>query len=212
MKNLEELKPEEIKFEITSNEDLTRLNLVLRRIKQSKDKICEKLDPEIANAYKTHKGLTALKKETLKPWEEVETKINNSIKAWHIKQEEEARLLQERINKQLSEQAEALRQQKLKEADEKGSDWSKEIAKEEVKNIVTDTIDLKACKEAVIQKQEGQYKRSNWKAEIIDSNKVPKEFWTIDLQALDVYAKKTKGTIPVEGVRFYDDFTIVTKI
>lgn len=176
-------------YEIKSNDDVIRLNLVLRKTIELEKKICDRIDPEIANAYKTHKGLTALKKEELQPILNVKNAINDSLKQWQIKLDNEAKALQEKVNKQLAEQAE--------------QNWSDEKP---------DTVDLYACKQAVIPKVEGQYKRSNWKARVINAELVPKEFWIINESALDKTAKLTKGEIEIPGVEFYDDFTIVTKM
>jgi hypothetical protein len=65
---MNELELKEMSYDIKTPEDLSRITLILRRIKEMKDAICKKIDPEISNAYKTHKGLTALKKDTLLPF------------------------------------------------------------------------------------------------------------------------------------------------
>lgn len=200
-----------VNYEITSIADVERINLILRRVIEIEKKICDRIDPEIANAYKTHKGLTALKKEELAPILRVKEQINVSLKAWQIKKEQEAKELRDRINKELAEKAEALRLEKLKEAEGK-DEWSKELAVEEAESIKADSVDIVACKEAVIPKQEGQYKRSNWKARVVDYNLVPKIYWKIDEKLLDEVAKKEKGQFNIQGVEFYDDFTIVTKV
>lgn len=198
-------------FQVSSNEDLVKINTVLRGVKMLQKKVCDELDPEISKAHKTHKGLTELKKKYLKPLEEVEAKITNAIKAWTLKQEEEARLLQERINKDLAEKAEALRQEKLKEA-EGADEFTRELVKEQAEEIKNDTVSLEACKEATVVKQDGQYKRSCWKARIINQEIVPKAYWIINEELLDKIAKHSKGQEQIPGVEFWDDFTIVTKI
>ncbi len=198
-------------YEIKTNEDLPKINAVLKGIKQLKKKVEDELNPEIEKAHKAHKGLNDLKNKYLKPLKDVEDKINIELKRWTLKQEEEARLLQEKINKQLAESAEKERQRLLKEA-ESSNDWKAETLKEKAQEIIAVTVDIKDCKETVAPKVEGQYKRSNWKARITNYEFVPKAYWIVDEKALDEVAKKEKGQIKISGVEFYDDFTIVTKI
>lgn len=209
--NIEEYKLEDVNFEISNTEDVNRLTLILRRIKQIKDSICEKIDPRISDAYKAHKGLTALKKETLKPFEDAESKINNSLKQWQIKKDEEARLLKEKLDKELAEQAEKLRLEKLKEAENTDDELLKEIALEKASEIKADTFELKQVQLAVQPKIDGQYKRDNWRAKVVNPDLVPKEFWIVDEKALDRVAKLTKGETEVPGIEFWNDFSIVTK-
>lgn len=212
MNELEELKPQEVNFSITCDEDKERLTLVLKKCLETRDMICDKLDPRIQEAHKTHKGLTTLRKESLAPWEVVIEKINQSLKGWHVKKEREAIELQQKINKKLAEDAEVIRQQKLKEAELQESEWSKEVAKEEAHALIPQTVELKDCKEAVSTKIEGQYKRSNWKACVVDEDLVPRIWLMPNMQLLEKRAKELKVegmTIP--GVEFWDDFQIITR-
>lgn len=197
-------------YSVNSNEDLIKINAMLRGIKQLKKKVTDELDPEIDKANKAHKGLTALKKKHLEPLEAIEYQINDSIKSWAIKQEEEARILQQKINEQLANQAE---EEKKRILDSATDEWSKEIFYEKVKAMVPVTVDIKDCKETVAPKVEGQYKRSNWKAKVIDEELIPRCWLMPNMPLLEKRAKELKiegMTIP--GVEFYDDFTIVTKI
>jgi hypothetical protein len=196
-------------FDIQSEADVVKINLILRRTIEFEKMICDRIDPEIANAYKTHKGLTAMKKEELQPILNVKERCNASLKDWQRKKEAEAKALQDKINADLKAQVEAEKARLLSEAKD---DFSKEIAKEKIEEMKAVQVDLKECQTAVIQKQEGQYKRSNWKAKIVNPDLVPKEFWKIDESMLDKVAKMTKGNQEIPGVEFWDDFTIVTKV
>lgn len=204
-----ELKTQDINYTISTQEDLTRLTVILRRIDETIKQICDKLDPRVLEAHKTHKGLTILKKETIAPFEEAKSKINASIKSWYHEKEQEAIALQNKINEQLAKQAEEVKKKLLDEA--KDNEWDKEVAQGIVERMVPVTVDLKDCKESVNPKTEGQYKRSNWKAILIDEKLLPREYLIADIDKLDKMAKQFKGTSIIPGVIFKDDFTIVTK-
>ncbi len=196
-------------FKIENNEDLVKVNAILKGVKGLQKKVKEELDPEIAKAHDAHKGLTTLREKYLKPLKDVEIKINDALKKWQLKIEQDARDLQDKINKDLSEKAEQEKQRLLSEATD---EWSQEVAQEKASEIKPVTVDLKECQQAVTIKQEGQYKRSNWKAKCVDIEKIPLKFLMVNESALNYCAKDEnirKEGIP--GVEFYDDFTIVTK-
>lgn len=211
MSELATINPQEIDFSINSESDLIRLNAVLRGVIETEKNIADKLDPEIANANKTHKGLTALKKSTLEPFVAVRSKINESIKSWYSKKEEEAKKLQEQINLQLAQQAEEVKQKMINDA-ESLNEWDKEIVKEQSNNVVAVTVEAKDCLQTVLPKQEGQYKRSNWKARVVNEDVLPRAFLIPNEAALNTAAKQEAWRMSgIMGVEFYDDFTIVTK-
>jgi thioesterase domain-containing protein len=173
-------------------------------------RVTDILDPKIKLAHETHKSLTTMKKEELKPLEEIESKINKAFKDYDVKKQEEARLLQEKINKDLAEQAEALRQKQLKEA-ENASEWEQEIVKESVAEIKPVAVSIEDCKSTVIQKIDGQHKRSCWRARIINPDLIPKEYWIINESLLDKKAKELKDKFDIPGCESWDDYTFVTK-
>lgn len=198
-------------FVVNSNEDLIRINAVLRGVKALKKKVTDELDPEIKKANDAHKGLTALRKKHLLPLEEIEDKINSAIKFFTIKQEQEAILLQKKINKDLADKAEAEKKRILEES-KQSDEWGAEILKEQASQIVAQTVSKEECIKSVAPKQEGQYKRSNWKARITNEELIPRIWLMPNMQLLEKRAKELKVqgmTIP--GVEFYDDFTMVTK-
>lgn len=195
---------------IENDDDLKKINATLRGVKSLKDKVCSELDPEIKKAHEAHKGLTQLRKKYLEPLEYVEKKINDALKQWTLKKEEEARLLQEKINLELAKKVEEEKKKLLESA--KGDEWEEEVIKEKINNIKPVIVDLSECNKAISSKQDGQYKKSNWKARIIDVNKIPREFMIPDMDLLNKFAKEHKENFGIPGVEAYDDFTIVTKI
>lgn len=207
MNELKQLK--DTKYEIKSNEDVLRLNVILRRTIELEKKICDRIDPEIANAYKTHKGLTALKKEELQPLLNVKNLINEALKQWQIKKDAEAKALQDKINADLARQVE---EQKAKLLSNATDEWSQEVAKDKIAEIVVQTVELKECQKAVEVKQEGQYRRSNWKCRVNDFDLVPREYLILNESLVLKLAREQKEAFNIPGLESFDDFTIVTKV
>lgn len=199
-------------FEITSNEDVEKINIVLRRVIEMIKHVESELNPQIKLAHESHKAAMATKKKLLEPLETVEYNINVALRNWQVKKEAEAKTLQDKINKQLAEAAEEQRKKVELEAKNATNEWDKEVAVDKLADIKTDSVELAVCKEAIAPKITGQYKKSNWKARVINPELVPDEYWIINESMLDKVAKMTKGEEKINGIEFFDDFTIVTKM
>ncbi len=51
----------------------------------------------------------------------------------------------------------------------------------------------------------GQSLRKTWRAVVTDASLVPREWLTVNEQALNAFARSTKGAVPVPGVRFVEE-------
>ena len=65
-----------------------------------------------------------------------------------------------------------------------------------------------------IEKQKGESTKTTWKGRLIDINLVPKEYLVIIIaniptaileSAINVFARATKGNVPIPGIEFYPD-------
>ncbi len=57
----------------------------------------------------------------------------------------------------------------------------------------------------VTPKIEGSSVRKTWKARVTDIAQVPREYLIVNQQALDAFAKATKGSVKLPGVEFYEE-------
>ena len=51
--------------------------------------------------------------------------------------------------------------------------------------------------------------RTTWKARVVDLDKVPRRFLTVNQAALDAIARGTRGSEQIEGVEFYSESSLV---
>jgi hypothetical protein len=56
----------------------------------------------------------------------------------------------------------------------------------------------------------GQSVRKTWKARVVNAAAVPREWMVVNQQALDAFAKSTKGAVPVAGVQMYEETTLAS--
>lgn len=141
-------------------------------------------------------------KESAKPWEERVQVANSLLLDWHNSQEE--------IRKKEAEearQAELKRLERVKEEElskvmngESGDasglaevETNIERLENKVTKIVTNTKTPRAT----------AYVKTNWSFEVVDPEKVPREFLIVDTKKLGQYARSMKETANVPGVKFY---------
>lgn len=133
-----------------------------------------------------------------------ERTIKKAIRVWHAERE------RERL--ELQRQAEAAAQRKADEERKRLAAEAMRAAKakdiEEAKAIIAEAEAVQAEPVQVKiekHKTEGVHMRDNWTAEIIDELQVPRRFLMIDKVKLNQFAKLSKGSEEVPGVRFVNN-------
>lgn len=134
--------------------------------------------------------------------------------------EEEQRRKAEEARKQAEQASEAERVRLLKEAEEADRKAAAANAKAEVKEEAAASIIPPVVQVAPpTQKQEGESKRSTWKAKIIDIRQVPTAYYLNNPKvmdaiqaALDAFARGTKGAVPVQGILFIEEKSLAIAV
>lgn len=62
-----------------------------------------------------------------------------------------------------------------------------------------------------VQKVAGVSMKQNWKARVIDINKIPRNYMVVNESMLDKLAKATKGSLAIEGVEFYSEDVLASR-
>ena len=79
----------------------------------------------------------------------------------------------------------------------------------EQKAVEKEALDSGSSVPSIIPTGDNVSIREIWKYEVVDANKVPKQYMKIDGQMLNGLARSTKGAIEVDGVRFYKSNIII---
>ena len=79
----------------------------------------------------------------------------------------------------------------------------------EQKAVEKEALDSGSSVPSIIPTGDNVSIREIWKYEVVDANKVPKQYMKIDGQMLNGLARSTKGAIEVDGVRFYKSIIII---
>jgi hypothetical protein len=78
----------------------------------------------------------------------------------------------------------------------------KAMAKDDQAAAVVAPVVTVAASVPVVQ---GQSIRKTWRARVVNAAEVPREWLVVNQQALDAFAKATKGAAPVAGVEMYEE-------
>jgi len=199
---------------ITNQKGLEYAAILNKKAKDEIKIIENAFKPHKDNAYKAHKDLCKAEAEQLAPFRQVAAILKPKILKYTVAQEEIARKeLEAKIAKQ--RQAEAEMKAKIaKEREEvvgallEAGDYEKAAA---VMESPTPEPMAAYIPEEKPEKVAGTGTRKVWKARVLDASKVPDMFKIVDQQAIDAFARSTKGNRVVEGLEFYQEVQLSGK-
>ena len=147
---------------------------------------------------KTKKALNEAKNELMKvihlhtdPLDEAEKILKSKRTAWRTEQEEIRRKEQKMLEAELRKQEE---ERRLDEAIETGDD-----------SILEEPIFIPAVLVREIPKEKGHSFSDLWHGEVIDAALVPRLYLMPDEKKIDKFAKATKGTVQIPGVKIWKE-------
>lgn len=178
------------------------------------------------NAYKTWKGIVAMEKSYTDKCDEFESAANKAILAYDRKVAAERERL-EAIARQKKE-AEEKAKRDAEAAQALAEDAEDDSSVEARKGVITEaqatvqkaseetTNAINIAANMTVARQNGESVRKTWKARVIDTSKLPREYMIPDQKSLDALAKAKKdqlaaGQFSIPGVEFYCDESIVRK-
>ncbi len=201
---------------VKTSEDNRVANAIRQKVNTTIKKIDAEARPEIDKANVEHKKLTAALANELKPFQDLSKILKEKMEAWA-----EADAL--RIRKEKDEDA----RKKKEEADEKEKarmQWladqraaagatTEEVSKiEEAAAVVnTPVIPVVVTAKPEVESAHDQTLSWPWVFEVIDFDKIPREYLMIDEKLLLDIAKATKGEKQIDGIRFYQKAKISTR-
>ena len=188
---------------VRSQVDYSLAVAYIKENKAAQAKVKEALDPVCEAANKAHKAATALRARILKPLLDGERHAKQAGQTWQQEQERIRMAEQRRLQAEADEAARKERERLEKQAAKLKTPELKEERLEQAAMVVAPVVQI-----APVTQAEGVSTRKTWKARVVDESKVPRTFLTINQQALDVYARATKGAMQVEGVEFFEESTM----
>jgi hypothetical protein len=126
-----------------------------------------------------------------------------------IKYEDEQERIRQDQERRLQAEAEKKRLDALKKAEEaraNGNDLKADKYESKAAAVVAPVL------AARVNGVQGIARKKVWKFRVIDEKLIPREFLCVDEKKLGDYARAMKGTMPVDGVLFYEEDTLAARV
>ena len=222
---------------IVTPDDYSAAGEFAKEIARALKRVGEVCDPAVRAADEAHKQAVALRASFADPLKAAKATVSGKQLAWQQVQEriraaaqaklqaeadERARKERERQEAARAAEAEALRQaalienQKEREAMQREAEKrraeaeaaaAKAAAKEEAAaEVVAPVVQIAS----VTPKVQGQAIRRTWRARVVNVALVPREYLVPNQQALDAFARATKGAIPLPGIEMVSEVNMST--
>ena len=198
---------EKLVFVVRDSESRETVMAATRRAKSIKAQVIELFREAKDYANKAHKKICALEQLGTDRCDVIEREGKRAVTTWDdeqdaIREKERARLQAIEVERTRKEQ-----ERLIKRAEKLKSPERAESLMEEAASIVAPVVQVEEQ-----EKNKGESTRKVWKARVIDAKKVPDVFKIVDEKALNKYAIATKGAVPVEGVKFYQESSLAITI
>lgn len=197
--NYSGIKPLIITNELQATEMDDILSQIKKYYKEVEDKRKELKAPIIASG----KALDAFFDKPKQTLDNAMQIISRSILDYRRRIAEEARKAQEELNRKAEEERRKLAERADK-AEEKGKDDKAELLRMKADAVVAPVInaEVKLDKSVIVK---------TWKYEVVDIDKLPREYMIPDDSKIGKMVRASGGTLKIEGVRIYPEETLRAK-
>lgn len=183
---------------ITNDEQSTSAQNLLKDVNSLIKEIDNTTKPTIEAAHKAHKAALAQKNTYMERPKQAKTMLSKMIADYTLEQ----RRIREAEERRLQAEAEKKEAERLLKEAEKLEE-SGDI--EEAEAVLNEPVYVPPVKVAAPPKVSGVKMRENWKFEIVDESKIPREFLTYDEKKIGQYVRAMKNGAKIEGVRVYSE-------
>ena len=204
---------------VQEQSESTHAQGILQEIKRRAKIIAERMERPVRAAYEAWKAVKELENGLLKPLAEAESIIKRKVIAFEnvqaIKREEEQRRAQAKADEDARKDRERLLAQAQK-AEEKGKTEKAEALRQQSEIVHAVPVFTPPAPEKV----QGTAFKKVWKGEVTDikalclsiaGGTAPLNLLTVNQSAINAFAKGVKNTMPVAGIRFFEETEIAVR-
>jgi hypothetical protein len=178
----------------------TFLQFVATRKKQ----VDEVFDPIVTKAHAAHKEAVAQKKKFMDPLVAAEISVKGKVSMFRMEQERIRRAEEQRIADEAKKEAD---ERALAEATALEASGDSDLADMVLQNAAEAPAPVVVL-ESSVPKQDGISKRVNWRYEVVDETKVPREFMVPSDLKIGAVVRSQKGLTKIPGVRVWSEETV----
>lgn len=214
---------------IVDAESCTQASYLLRSIKGLRADIANWFAPHVAAAMETkrkaeaaRKGLTDERDRMEAPLVAIENQVKRSLLAWELQQEDVRRQQERALQAEAQQRAEAATLDAAAALELEATAVGDAAMLQEAHDILDEpTIAPVVSVGKLTPKVQGIVYRDNWRAHndvdvkqlarAVAEGRVPVTFLTVNITALNNFARATKGLVAVDGVEFFNDRQIAAR-
>jgi len=172
----------------------------LKTVKAAQKKVTDFFAPMKQKAHEAHKAITSQETATLKPLFDAENALKRNMLTFYQAQERIRIEAQRKAQEEADRQAAAERARLEREAKRLKTPELKAERLEMAAAVVAPVVSVASAAPVIA----GQSIRKTYKANVIDIDAVPREWMVVNLDALNAFARSTKGAVKVSGVEFVE--------
>jgi len=173
----------------------------LRAIKVAQKRVTELFGTIKKKAHETWKAVCKEEGDALRPLESAESMVKSKVIQFQQAEEEKRLAIERKLQAEADAKARREQEALLKRADSLKTPEKAEALREQAASIVAPTVTVAPR----VETQAGTSLKKTWKAKVVDVAQVPREFMVVNQQALDAFARSTKGQVKIAGVEFYEE-------
>lgn len=183
--------------------DLKVVKSIYKTLEEARKKITTPLD--IAK-----KAVMDLFRDPSTALEGAELVIKRKMIEYTNEQERRRRVEEERLQRE-AKAAEEKERKRLQDIADRAKASGKDEKAQEFEQKAQEVFIPAPVVAPTVQKVAGVSMKQNWKARILDVNKVPRNYMIVNESMLDKLAKATKGSLTIEGVEFYSEDVLASR-
>jgi len=212
------LQQEAAALSVETNADYENAAEFLKRCKALEAEIRGVIDPMVDAAHKAHKAATTQRNKLLDPIQEAAKIIGRTMGTYMAKleqarREEERRLREQR---QREEEAKALElaaqlEAQASAAREAGKQVEAEMKTQQAETVINTVPDVVVRVKSEAPKVSNTMTRETWRFEVTDAAAVPREFLTVNEQAIGAMVRTMKDKTNIPGVRVWSETSVTAR-
>ena len=192
---------------VNDDDSYQRAAEIQKGLKALRDKIKEWFDPHVERARAPYNALLAERKALVDPLEKKIDANARSMGTYHAELERQRREDEEILRRKAAEEAARANREAAALAE---LDGDKEMA--DGLRAAETTVSMLAAAavqvDAMTPEVDGARRLGTWKFDVVDANKIPREFLTPDLKAIGAFVRARKEAAVIPGVRTYCDYKV----
>lgn len=185
----------------------TRAGELVTGLRALSKRITAFFEDDVRRAHELHRSLTRKRSEAVDPVDKECARLTREMGAWKTEEDRKAREAAARLAREEQERQRAIALEEAAALEAQGEQALAESVVEQAIAMPAPVIPIAPT----APKVDGISYRSVWRHEVVDVALVPREYLVIDEAKIAAVVRATKGTLPIPGVRVYEEQIAVVR-